>query len=209
MPRQQRLGARLGRLQLDPFRTGQVRPLRVALTSEVSRYFVPVGDGGTDLSNSPEPRPHWAFVFGPERARKPRRSRFSLRSAASRSRVCRASVKRTWRSVSPSPRPKAVGASTTGRSLTSSPHSKKRRPPGAYRRASTCSPLQRYSSSMKSATCQSAPPRHALLSADDAALGARVDRADIQQRLRGVGRDLGDEVMAAALIDRLVHQSIS
>jgi len=46
--------------------------------------------------------------------------------------------------------------------------------------------------------------RDALLSADDAPLRARVDGADVQQRLEEWGEVFGDDVMAAALIDRLV-----
>jgi IstB-like ATP binding protein len=42
-------------------------------------------------------------------------------------------------------------------------------------------------------------------SADDPALRARVDRADVEKGFEEWGEIFGDEVMAAALIDRLVH----
>ena len=48
--------------------------------------------------------------------------------------------------------------------------------------------------------------RHSLLSAGQRASRTSFDGADVQQGLRGHwGRVLGNEVMAAALIDRLLH----
>ena len=47
--------------------------------------------------------------------------------------------------------------------------------------------------------------RDALLSADDAPLRACVDGPDVQQGFEEWDEIFGDDVMAAALIDRLVH----
>ena len=44
-----------------------------------------------------------------------------------------------------------------------------------------------------------------VLPTDQCATRAGVDRADIEQVLRGGGRGVGDEVMAVAPIDRLLH----
>ena len=39
------------------------------------------------------------------------------------------------------------------------------------------------------------------------ALRARLDDRHLQQALLGLGRNLGDDVVAAAMIDRLVHHA--
>jgi hypothetical protein len=43
------------------------------------------------------------------------------------------------------------------------------------------------------------------LPADESPLRARLNRSDVEQRLEEWGTVLGDEVMAAALIDRVLH----
>jgi hypothetical protein len=55
------------------------------------------------------------------------------------------------------------------------------------------------------AICRSPAQARCYFSAHDPSLRARVDRPDLEQGFRGVGEIFGDEVMAAALIDGLVH----